>query len=177
MWGSPHSVNLVARNHQNPGVLKTSSAKRNVFSQIDDFGACVVFPPFGGQKPSKSKGAPLGGASRGAPGGPPGGGSRGPPGGGSRGPPGGFQGGFQKSQTQTGAFGMCPLCLQPQAYRSLNQLRRGGPGGTLGVQNRPSKQQKKATENVLPFLKVERSILKFLSLQPSRQAQSPLEDP
>ena len=56
---------------------------------------------------------------------------------------------------------MCPLCLQPQAYRSLNPLRRGGPGGTLGVQNPPSKQQKKAAENVLPMKGGEASLEAF----------------
>ena len=66
----------------------------------------------------------------GAPGEPPGGGSRGASKKASR---------ACMQATQTGAFGMCPLCLQPQAYRSLNPLRRGGLGGTLGVQNPPSK--------------------------------------
>ena len=51
LCGSPH---LVARNPQNPGVPKTGSPKRNVYSEIDDFGAFVWFPPFGGQKSSKS---------------------------------------------------------------------------------------------------------------------------
>ena len=49
--GSPH---LVARNPQSPGVPKTGSPKRSVYSEIDDFDAFVWSPPFGGQKSSKS---------------------------------------------------------------------------------------------------------------------------
>ena len=43
-------MHLVARIHHNAGVRKKGSPKRSVYSEIDDFGAFVRFPPFGGQK-------------------------------------------------------------------------------------------------------------------------------
>ena len=51
LGGSPH---LAARNPQNPGVPKTGSPKKSVYSEIDDFDVFAWFPPFGGQKSSKS---------------------------------------------------------------------------------------------------------------------------
>ena len=50
------STYIKGRNQSKSGVPKTGSPKKSVCSEIDDFGVCVGFTTFGGQKSSKSRG-------------------------------------------------------------------------------------------------------------------------